>query len=92
MIFIIFFAFGGAMPYNYEAVWILYGYSFMNLFVYILQFLYYTPATQLNSNRLPARQSAEMGSVSLDQANGEEAHKKLEEASEAIEDKTVDLS
>lgn len=72
------------MPYSYEAAWILYGYSFMNLFVYILQILYYTPATELSRDRSSGGQSAEMGSVSLDQANQEQAHKKMEEASEGI--------
>lgn len=47
VMFIIFFAAGGAMPYSYDGAWILYGYSFMNIFVYILQYLYYTPVAEL---------------------------------------------
>jgi hypothetical protein len=50
LIFIIFFGFGGAMPYNLSGYWILYGYSFINLFVWTLQYLYYVPFDQLDSN------------------------------------------
>lgn len=44
LMFVIFFIAGGSMPYNYSGVWILYGYSFINIFVFVLQYLYYTPA------------------------------------------------
>lgn len=38
------------MPYNLSGYWILYGYSFINLFVWTLQYLYYVPFDQLDSN------------------------------------------
>lgn len=56
IMFLIFFAFGGAMPYSYEGAWILYGYSFMNIFVYVLAYLYYTPTREIekqNSEPIP---------------------------------------
>lgn len=44
IIFVIFFAVGGSMPYSMEGAWVLYGYSFVNIYIFILQYLYYTPA------------------------------------------------
>lgn len=53
--FIVFFAGCGWMPYNYEGAWILYGYSFLNIFMFLLQFLYYTSSDSLNKHKEPSR-------------------------------------
>lgn len=37
----------GFTPYSYSAEWILYGYSFLNIHMYLLQYLYYTPKEEL---------------------------------------------
>lgn len=39
------------MPYSYEGTWVLYGYSFMNMFIFLMQYLYYTPAEELEKKR-----------------------------------------
>lgn len=49
--YISFFIAGAAMTFSYDAMWILYGYSFMNLYMYILQYLYYTPTEELEKRR-----------------------------------------
>lgn len=36
---------GAALPYGYEGVWVLYGFGFVNVYVWMLQYLYYTPST-----------------------------------------------
>ena len=60
IIFLLFFGFGGAMPYNYEGAWILYGYSFLNIFIFILQFLYYVPSTELNQPQITNPQNLQL--------------------------------
>lgn len=42
VIFIVFFMYGGPMPYSYEGNWILFAYCFTNLFIFVMQYLYYT--------------------------------------------------
>ena len=46
-VFVVFFVMstmtGGFVPYSYQTIFILYGYSYMNIQVFLLQYLYYTP-------------------------------------------------
>jgi hypothetical protein len=44
LMFVVFFAVGGSMPYSLEGAWVLYGYSFINIYMFLLQLLYYTPS------------------------------------------------
>lgn len=39
----------GFFPYSYSAQWILYGYSFMNFQMLLLEYLYYTPKVEVTN-------------------------------------------
>lgn len=45
--FVVLFAAGSLMPFSLEGTWVLYGYSFINVYVFLLQYLYYTPSSEL---------------------------------------------
>ena len=42
---------GGFLPYYYDPIWILYGYSFCNIWMFLMQYLYYTPESELTQRQ-----------------------------------------
>ena len=64
----------GFTPYSYSAEWILYGYSFLNIHMYLLQYLYYTPKEELEQRERNIEAFSDNFTLKSDLSFGEQTH------------------